>query len=135
LLAGVSVMLTRSLFLIAALGLAGACTTTVDPDPIPDATLTVSNESDYAITELYLVRSADLGWGSNMLRGDILLPSEQLTLAVQCDFYDALLVDEDGVDCQVNDIDLCLNDATWVIRNNTCSVFGAKEETQNRVRE
>ena len=130
-------MLTRCLPFVAALGLAGACTTTttIDPDPIPDATLTVVNQSDYAVTELYLTSSVDLGWGSNVLRGDVLLPAEQISLAVSCDVYDALLVDEDGVECQLDDIDLCLNDATWVIRNNTCSVFGAKEDTQNRVRE
>ena len=130
-------MLTRILPFIAAAGLAGACTTTttIDPDPIPDSTLTVVNQSDYAVTELYLTSSVDLGWGSNVLRGDVLLPAEQISLAVSCDVYDALLVDEDGVECQLDDIDLCLNDATWVIRNNTCSVFGAKEDTQNRVRE
>ncbi|HEY5933281.1 MAG TPA: hypothetical protein VIU61_01525 [Kofleriaceae bacterium] len=130
-------MLTRILPLVAALGLAGACTTTttIDPDPIPDATLTVVNQSDYAVTELYLTSSVDIGWGSNVLRGDVLFPAEQISLAVSCDVYDALLVDEDGVECQLDDIDLCLNDATWIIRNNTCSVFGAKEDTQNRVRE
>jgi hypothetical protein len=130
-------MLIRSLPFVAALGLAGACTTTatVEPDPIPDATLTVVNESDFAITELYLTSSVDLGWGSNQLRGDVLLPAEQISLAASCDFYDALLVDEDGAECQIDDIDLCLNDATWVIRNNTCSVFGAKNETKDRVRE
>ena len=122
-------MLIRSLPFVAALGLAGACTTTttIDPDPIPDATLTVVNNSDYAIAELYLTSSADLGWGSNQLRGDFLFPDEQITLSVSCDYYDALLVDEDGAECQLDDVDLCLNDATWVIRNNTC-LFGAKEE-------
>jgi len=46
-----------------------------------------------------------------------------LALGVPCDTYDALVVDEDDVDCELHDIDLCLNDATWVIRNNTCPVF------------
>lgn len=64
-------------------------------------------------------------WGPNLLDGDGLAPGESLVLGVDCDTYDALLVDEDGVDCQINNIDLCLNDADWIIRNNTCGVFGA----------
>jgi len=42
---------------------------------------------------------------------------------VACDTYDARLVDETGVDCQLRDLDLCLNDADWIIHNETCSQF------------
>ena len=60
-----------------------------------------------------------------MLDGDGLAPGESLVLGIDCGTYDALLIDEQGVDCQINDIDLCLDDANWIIRNNTCGVFGA----------
>lgn len=92
---------------------------------IPDASLRVVNDSDFVIEEIYLTEIDNPDWGPNLLRGDVLFPDEDLTLGVACDFYDALIVDEDGVDCELHDLDLCLNDADWVIRNNTCTVFGA----------
>ncbi|HLL21986.1 MAG TPA: hypothetical protein VK427_07640 [Kofleriaceae bacterium] len=88
-----------------------------------DATLTVVNDSDYTIHEIYLTETNNSNWGPNLLRGDVLFPDEEFVLGVPCDFYDALVVDEDDVQCEVTDLDLCLNDATWVIRNNTCAVF------------
>lgn len=102
---------------------------TVIIDDVPDSSLVVDNQSDFAIVELYLTPANNGSWGPNLLRGDILLPDENLTLGVDCGFYDALLVDEDDVDCVLTDMDLCLNDAVWVIGNNTCTVFGvaAKE--------
>ena len=127
-IASLATMLTRLPILISlglSLGLIGACTTDDGPDVI-DATLSVDNQSDFAIAELYLTETGNPSWGDNLLRGDVLLPDEQLTLGVDCDFYDVLLVDEDGVDCELHDLDLCLNDADFVIRNSTCSVFGAK---------
>jgi hypothetical protein len=91
-----------------------------------DASLTVKNHSDFAIVELRVTPVGNPSWGPNLLAGDTLEPGESLVLAAECNTYDALLVDESGVDCQVNDVDLCLNDATWVINNDTCAVFGAR---------
>lgn len=89
-----------------------------------DATLLVVNDSDYVIEAIHLVPFDSPSWGRNLLAGDVLFPGEDFLLAVRCDFYDALLIDEDGVECELQSLDLCLNDATWVIRNNTCRVFG-----------
>jgi hypothetical protein len=108
---------------LAACGGGGSADVIVDDSP--DSSLVVDNQSDFAIEELYLTSVNSGSWGPNLLRGDVLLPDENITLGVDCGFYDALLVDEDGVDCELDDLDLCLNDAVWVIRNNTCSVFGA----------
>jgi hypothetical protein len=94
-------------------------------DPGPDSSLRVQNQSDFSIVELRVTSVGSSTWGPNLLGNDDLRPDESITLGVVCDRYDALLVDEDGVDCEVHDLDLCLNDATWVIHNNTCSVFGA----------
>jgi hypothetical protein len=90
-----------------------------------DATLRVVNRSDFAITEIHVTDVGSSTWGPNLVSGDLLAPGESLTLGVDCSTYDALIVDEDGVDCEVHDVDLCLNDASWIIRNETCSVFGA----------
>jgi hypothetical protein len=97
------------------------CTT----DNGPDATLRVQNSSDFSIVDLRLTSVGSSTWGPNLLGNNPLDPGESLTLGVDCDFYDAMLVDEDDVTCELNDLDLCLNDADWIIRNNTCTVFGA----------
>jgi hypothetical protein len=94
-------------------------------DPGPDSTLRVQNNSDFAIEDLRVTSVGSSSWGSNLLGNDSLLPGEAITLDVNCGTYDAMLVDEDGVTCELNSVDLCLNDASWVIRNNTCTVFGA----------
>jgi hypothetical protein len=104
---------------IAALGFVAiaGCTTSSGPD----ATLRVRNDSNFIIDELFLTQVNNSNWGPNLLGNDGLFPDEQITLAVDCDTYDAKLVDEDGVPCEVHDLDLCLNDALWIIRDNTCT--------------
>ena len=121
-------MLTQRLLvpvLASAAALASACSgsATIDVEPTPGASLAVVNDSDFTIYEIYLTETDNPDWGPNLLRGDVLYPDEELVLGVPCDFYDALIVDEEGVECEVHDLYICLNDATWVIRNNTCSVF------------
>jgi hypothetical protein len=90
----------------------------------PDATLRVQNSSDFSIVELYVTPVGNPDWGRNLLAGDVLAPGESTTLGVNCDTYDVRLVDDSNVDCEVHDVDLCLNDADWIIHNNTCAVFG-----------
>lgn len=97
-----------------------ACTTSSS-----DASLSVDNQSDFQITEIYLTDVGSSSWGPNLISGDTLNPGETLRLDVGCSTYDAMLVDETGVTCEVNDLDLCLNDAVWVIRNDTCTAFSA----------
>jgi len=99
----------------------GACSS----DPGPDATLRVQNSSDFSIVEIRVTSVGNTNWGPNLLSGDILAPGEALDIDVTCNTYDALLVDESGVDCQLHNVDLCFNNAAWIIRNDTCTVFGA----------
>jgi len=130
--------LCASILGLGALSLAAGCSGSgsveIDPgDPDPDASLTVINESDFVIEEIRLTEVNDPDWGPNLLGGDILLPDEHLTLGVSCGYYDALLVDEDGVTCELQSIDLCLNDATWYIRNSTCVAFEAALQARRAV--
>ncbi|HEU4726363.1 MAG TPA: hypothetical protein VFT22_00675 [Kofleriaceae bacterium] len=90
-----------------------------------DATLRVENRSDFPIVELYVAPVGSSHWGDNLLHGDPLDPGDSFVLGVTCDTYDALLVDNAGVDCQLDAIDLCLNNADWIIHNSTCVSFGA----------
>ena len=90
--------------------------------------LTVTNNSSFDIQELYLTFSTSSGWGANHLGNNPLLPGESITLAgISCDTYDVLMVDETGAKCEHDNLDLCLSSASWVITNNTCSVFARKD--------
>ena len=123
-------MRTRFLILSGFLTLGAAapgCLIVTDDDS-SDATLEVFNDSDFVITDIYLTQTTDRDWGPNLLDGDVLLPDESIVLVdINCDFYDAQLIDEDGVTCEVYDLDLCANDARWHVGNNLCTVWNALE--------
>jgi len=87
-------------------------------DPGQDASLTIVNDSDYILEEVRIAPVDSRSWGPNMTP-DALFPGENLTVTVDCDYYDVLVVDETGVDCVLADIDLCFSDDTWVITNAT----------------
>jgi hypothetical protein len=90
-----------------------------------DATLTVHNESQYDITDIYIAPVGSRTWGGNLLNpGEVLLAGDQLTLGASCGTYDVKVIDETNVDCVVPDVDLCLNDADWIVHDNTCHVSG-----------
>jgi len=90
----------------------------------PDASLRVRNNSDFVITQIHVTQVGSTDWGPNLLSGDGLFPDETLTIDVSCDTYDALLIDQDGVQCQIHRLSLCFSTADWVIENNTCTTFG-----------
>jgi hypothetical protein len=94
-------------------------------DSASDASLRVENQSDFDIVELHVTSVGSSTWGSNLLGGNPLAPGSSVVIGVSCDTYDALLVDDSGVDCQLHSVDLCLNDAAWIIQNDTCTTFGA----------
>jgi hypothetical protein len=110
-----------------------ACTTSSGPD----ATLSVDNESDFQIVEIYLTDVGSSTWGPNLISGDTLNPGETLRLDVDCSTYDAKLVDETNVSCEVDNLDLCLNDSIWIIHNDTCTAFSnaAKERAAKKAAE
>jgi hypothetical protein len=87
--------------------------------------LTVTNESDFAIVEMHVTPVNNASWGPNLLGNHVLLPGDATLVNTSCDVFDVLLVDDQGVDCQVDNVDLCLNAADFVINNDTCTVFGA----------
>ena len=101
-----------------------------DDDDDIEATITVVNDSDYVIHEIYLTETDDDDWGPNLLGIDPLLPDQELYVGVECDYYDALLIDEEGVECELYGLDLCGNDATWFIYNDTCVAFARKAQAQ-----
>ncbi|HEX7836241.1 MAG TPA: hypothetical protein VF469_02195 [Kofleriaceae bacterium] len=92
-----------------------------------NAQLHVHNNSNFAIVEIRVTSVGSTTWGENLISGQTLASTDSLTINVSCGTYDALLVDQQGVACQVHNVELCGNHADWVIDNNTCTVFGASK--------
>ena len=87
------------------------------------ASLYVTNNSDFSITEMHVTDVNNPSWGANLIAGDVLMPGEQVRIDTTCSTYDVLLVDEQGVSCEIDSIDLCANSADFVITNSTCVAF------------
>lgn len=96
----------------------GACTS--------DASLRVSNQSDYALVDIRVTQVDNPDFGPNLISGDTLEPGESITIGVDCDTYDAEITADDGYICSLHAVDLCLNDADWVIDNDCGFVASAK---------
>ena len=92
----------------------------------PDSSLVVSNDSSFEIHEMYVTEIDSPTWGVNLLDRSILFPGQQLELGLDCNTYDAMLVDETGASCEIQNIDLCFDDADWIITNRSCQVFEAR---------
>jgi hypothetical protein len=88
--------------------------------------LRVQNQSGVAITEIHVTSVGSTTFGPNLISGTTLAPGESLTIAVSCDKYDALLIDQAGDQCTLHNVDLCSNNADWIIGNDTCSAFTNK---------
>lgn len=94
--------------------------------PAQGGALRVQNQSGVAIVEIHVTSVGSTTWGPNLISGTTLQPGNSLTVAVACDQYDALLVDEAGDKCTIHNVDLCASHADWIIRNDTCSAFTNK---------
>jgi hypothetical protein len=82
------------------------------------SSVTIENSSDWAIQHIYLSPFDAVGWGADQLTDTTIKKGERLELkGIDCDTYDIKIVDEAGDECIVQDIDLCLQDATWSLDN------------------
>lgn len=80
------------------------------------ATVKVINQSKWEIHHLFLSSSADDEWGPDQLGEEVLAKGDQLTLtSIPCDEYDIKVVDEDGDECIIEQVDLCRDDSYWKI--------------------
>jgi hypothetical protein len=85
--------------------------------------ITITNQSDFTIVEMHVTETTNISWGPNLLAGDVLLPGESATISTSCDNFDVMLVDNSGATCEIDNIDLCLNNSDFVINNNSCATF------------
>ena len=93
--------------------------------------VTVTNQSDFTIVELHVTQTTNISWGPNLLGGDVLLPGESTTISTACDNYDIMLVDNTNATCEIDNIDLCLNNSDFIITNNSCTTFREKAAAQH----
>jgi hypothetical protein len=91
-----------------------------------DNVLTIDNNSDFTLVEIYVAEDGDRSWGPNLAPAGGLQPDELLEVELDCGVYDLRVVDDTDLVCEEFGLDLCLNDEdVFVFRNNTCDVFEA----------
>ncbi len=89
-----------------------------------DSSLTIANDSSFILLELFITEVDNLSYGPDLLGNDVLRPGEAITVSLDCDFYDVLVVDEDEIECELLSLDLCFEDALWSVDNrqlNACA--------------
>lgn len=80
------------------------------------ATIKVINQSKWEIHHLYLSSTSDKQWGPDQLGKDVLETGDSFTLSnIDCDDYDIRVVDEDGDECVVEEVNLCGDSTVWKI--------------------
>jgi hypothetical protein len=123
-------MKKKAALLCAALVALAALTLTVDTQAAPKkANVKVVNKSDWEIHHFFLSSTTDDDWGPDQLGENVIGTDEAFTLkSIPCDAYDVMLVDEDGDECVVEDVDLCGGSETWTITNKI--LLGCQEASQ-----
>ena len=80
------------------------------------ATVKIINQSKWEIHHIFLSSSEDEEWGPDQLEDDILAKGDSLTLTdIECNDYDIRVVDEDGDECVIEQVDLCGDHSYWKI--------------------
>jgi hypothetical protein len=95
------------------------------------ANVKVVNKSDWEIHHFYLSSTDDEDWGPDQLGDDVIGTGESFQLKqIPCDSYDVKLIDEDGDECEVEDVDICGGAESWTITNKI--LLGCQAETQKK---
>ena len=80
------------------------------------ATVTIRNNSDWTLLHFYVSPHDQNTWGPDQLGSEVIGNGESFTITdIPCDAYDLKLVDEDGDQCIITDIDLCNENLVWTI--------------------
>jgi hypothetical protein len=80
------------------------------------ATVKIINQSKWEIHHIYLSSTEEQEWGPDQLEDDVLSKGQSLTLTnIPCDLYDIQVVDEDGDECVIEEVDLCGDHSYWKI--------------------
>jgi hypothetical protein len=80
------------------------------------ASVKIINQSKWEIHHVFLSSTDDESWGEDLLEDEILAKGDSLTVThITCDLYDVKVVDEDGDECIIEEVDLCGDESYWKI--------------------
>lgn len=81
--------------------------------------VTIKNKSDWEIHHFFLSPTEQEKWGPDQLGDEVIEANggSFLLHSIPCAAYDVKLVDEDGDECEVADVDICSNNQSWTITN------------------
>ena len=83
-----------------------------------DAKVTITNNSSWVLTELYISDTDQAEWGPDQLQEMVIGTGETFTLnGVPCDAYDVKVVDEDGDSCVIEAVALCAEEDAWTVED------------------
>jgi hypothetical protein len=105
-----------SVLSIAACGGSAGSTGSTTPNPATDnvGTIALKNSSHFDIYSIQLSPYDHPEWGANLVANDPLMHGETEQIAVfDCKKYDLRMVDDEQVECVIQDIDLCFEDKAW----------------------
>jgi hypothetical protein len=92
------------------------------------ATVKIINQSKWEIHHIYLSPTDEDEWGPDQLGEEVLAKGDSLTLTgIECDTYDVKVVDEDGDECVIKEVDLCKDNTYWKITDDElldCEGYG-----------
>lgn len=81
-----------------------------------NANARVMNFSKWEIHHIYLSETQADNWGIDRLRGRVLVNGDTITISnLACDTYDMKIVDQDGDECVIEEVELCNGTTTWRI--------------------
>ena len=90
--------------------------------------VTVKNRSDWEVHELYLSPTSEDEWGPDQLGEEVLGTGDSITLTnVPCNVWDVMVVDEDGDECVIEQVELCAHEAVWNLTNE--ELLSCEDET------
>jgi hypothetical protein len=80
------------------------------------ASIKVINQSKWEIHHLFLSSTSDHEWGPDQLGDEVIGTGESFTLTkIDCDDYDIKVVDEDGDECVIEEVNMCGDASVWKI--------------------
>lgn len=79
------------------------------------ASVTIHNGSSWAFFQLFISPVNQESWGPDLLGNQVVPSGESVHISGDCDTYDIKLVDEDGDECVVTDVDICSSGETWTV--------------------
>ena len=92
------------------------------------ASIKVNNKSDWDIHHLYLSPHSSDNWGPDQLGKRVLKTGTSYTLTdIPCGEYDIKVVDDDGDECEIENIPMCQDQTVWDLTNKellSCEGFG-----------